>query len=111
MFVIILQNFAHLFMVMIYLYFTPYKDPHIQFREVFNEISIIIVNYWYFSLTDSVLDPITKVWIGQQLIRMTFVNMTINILQALYIAGVVPLFKKAKLKYMTKIYEEKLQKH
>lgn len=67
-------------MAIVLLYFKPYAERTVQFREGFNEVSIIFVTYSFFYLTDFVQEPSQRILVGNALIGITAFNMLVNLL-------------------------------
>jgi hypothetical protein len=90
-------------MAIVLLYFKPYAERTVQFREGFNEVSIIFVTYAFFYMTDFVQEPSQRIFVGNVVIGITLFNMVVNLLQAFFYGLYGPLVMNLKKKL--KIYK------
>jgi hypothetical protein len=89
-------NYTTLFYVMFVLYHMPIKEPTEQARSIFNELTILVVNYHLICMTDFVFSTKAQSWVGNSLVALILLDFVVNIYLSIHKPGLklIPYIKR-----------------
>ena len=98
--IVFIFNFSQLFMVTYLLNQSFYPDSKTNRLEIFNEICVLSIIYFFIALSDFVQAPEPRVWTGEQLVNFTVLLMVTNYVYIGVTNLGMPVFDYFRLRYL-----------